>query len=190
MSNMIKATCPGCGQSLKLPDVPGLKDAVVECPICHYRAVGAVYLNGAANVSTQGTGTDENTLLRDDRPTKLVTTSGTPAQLRLKVVATGETFDLREGSNVIGRRAVSGTADIQIGNDAYMSRRHVQIDVVPKAGAFEYSLVEINSKNIVKLNGTAISRGDVIILSPGDTLTLGITDVRLDPVDNERTRLI
>ena len=72
----------------------------------------------------------------------------------------------------------------------YMSRRHVQIDVVKSARGYEHHLVEINSKNIVKLNGKPINRGDVLILKFGDVLTLGTTEVVLEAGDNESTRLV
>lgn len=111
-------------------------------------------------------------------------------QCQLRVMTTGETFDLHEGSNTIGRRANSDTADIQISNDMYMSRKHIIIDVVKQRNTLEYHLVEIGSKNITKLNGTAINRGDILILNPGDVMTLGTTEVRLEVIDNERTRLI
>lgn len=197
---MIKVTCPGCGRRIKLPDMAGLANAGVECPHCHYKATGAVFLNGAGNIPNEGgihngrpypapLGVDEKTRLRDERPTELLTQAAGPSLCALRVVATGEMCNLREGSNVIGRHCSTGTADIQIGNDMYMSRRHAQIDVVPRGCAFEYHLVEINSTNIIKLNGQPITRGDVLILSPGDTLTLGTTEVKLEAVDNERTRM-
>ena len=73
----------------------------------------------------------------------------------------------------------------------YMSRQHVLIDVVKKGFGYEHHLVEINSKNIVKLNGKPINRGDILILKFGDTMTLGMTDIVLESriVDEEATRL-
>ena len=97
---------------------------------------------------------------------------------------------LKPGSNIIGRRAETGTADIKISNDMYMSRRHVRIDVVKKLLGYEHHLVEINSKNIVKLNGKPINRGDILVIRFGDTLTLGKTDIILESRDDDSTRLV
>ncbi|MBR1467065.1 MAG: FHA domain-containing protein [Bacteroidaceae bacterium] len=99
------------------------------------------------------------------------------------------------GSQVLGRLALSGTADLQIGSDnykdEYMSRRHVQIDVVKNPqGGVEHHLVEIGSKNIIQLNGKDILRGDEIILNFGDRLTLGKTDIILEETDDEATQMI
>lgn len=50
--------------------------------------------------------------------------------------------------------------------------------------------MEINSKNIVKLNGKPINRGDILVIRFGDTLTLGKTDIILESRDDDSTRLV
>ena len=74
--------------------------------------------------------------------------------------------------------------------DPYMSRRHVQIDVVRTPQGIEHHLVEIGSKNIIQLNGQDIMRGDEIVLNFGDKLTLGKTDIVLEETNDEATRVI
>jgi pSer/pThr/pTyr-binding forkhead associated (FHA) protein len=112
----------------------------------------------------------------------------------MRVEQTGQICELRIGSQVLGRLANSGSADIQIGSetykDEYMSRRHVQIDVVKTDIGIEHHLVEIGSKNIIQLNGEPIQRGDEIVLSFGDKLTLGKTDLTLEETDEDATRVI
>lgn len=126
----------------------------------------------------------------DEMPTQLIIPPSSTVDVgQIRVTATNEVQWLKPGTNVIGRRAQTGTADIKISTDMYMSRRHVQIDVVKKSGGYEHHLVEINSKNIVKLNGKAINRGDVLVLRFGDVLTLGTTDIVFESNDNESTRL-
>ena len=113
---------------------------------------------------------------------------------QVRVVQTGQICELHMGSQVLGRLAQSGTADIQIGNDnyndKYMSRRHVQIDVVKTARGVEHHLVEIGSKNIIQLNGKDIQRGDEIILNFGDKLTLGKTDLILEETNEDATQVL
>ncbi len=174
--------CPECHQQLSFGEVPGYQNMVVECPKCHFKANVSVYQSGSQARGAQGA---------DEMPTQLVIppkSAGYIGQIRVK--ATGEVQYLKAGQNIIGRRAQTGTADIKISNDMYMSRQHVRIDVVKNNAGYEHHLVEINSTNIVKLNGKPINRGDILILKFGDTMTLGTTDIVLESNDDdEATRL-
>ena len=174
-------TCPECCQQLSFTEVPGYQNMVVECPKCHFKANASVYQSGSQARGAQGS---------DDMPTQLILPPPTAYAIgQIRVASTNEIQFLREGRNVIGRRARTGTADIKISTDMYMSRRHVMIEVVKKGSGYEHRLVEINSKNIVKLNGEPINRGDILILKFGDTMTLGTTDIVLESNDDEATRL-
>lgn len=173
--------CPECHQQLSFNEVPGYQNMVVECPKCHFKANARVYQSGAQARGAQGA---------DDMPTQLVIPPRSAAFIgQIRVKSTGEIQYLKIGQNIIGRRAQTGTADIKISNDMYMSRRHVEIDVMNKGNGYEHRLVEINSKNIVKLNGKPINRGDILILKFGDIMTLGTTDIVLESNDEEATRL-
>lgn len=173
--------CPECHQQLSFNEVPGYQNMVVECPKCHFKANASVYQSGAQARGAHGA---------DDMATQLVMPPKSTSDVgQIRVKSTNEVQWLNPGSNVIGRRAQTGTADIKISTDMYMSRKHVQIDVVKKGMGYEHHLVEINSKNIVKLNGKPINRGDVLILKFGDVLTLGTTDIILESNDDEATKL-
>jgi uncharacterized protein YbaR (Trm112 family) len=173
--------CPECNQQLSFNEVAGYQKMIVECPKCHFKANVNVYQSGKH--ARGGNGADET-------PTQLVIPPKSTCDIgQIRVVDTNEIQWLKEGQNIIGRRAKSGTADIKISTDMYMSRQHVRIDVIPKNGGYEHHLVEINSKNIVKLNGKEINRGDVLILKFGDVLTLGKTDIVLESNDDEATKL-
>lgn len=173
--------CPECRQQLSFNEVPGYQNMVVECPKCHFKANVSVYQNGTQARGAQGA---------DEMPTQLVMPPQSTLDVgQIRVKSTNEIQWLKPGSNVIGRRAQTGTADIKISTDMYMSRRHVQIDVVKTPSGYEHHLVEINSKNIVKLNGKPINRGDILILKFGDVMTLGTTDIVLESNSDEATRL-
>lgn len=109
---------------------------------------------------------------------------------QLRVSTTGQRCPLKMGTNVIGRLAQSGKADIQITHDEYMSRRHLQIDVVQTPYGIEHHLVEINSKNIIVLNDKPIQRGDILKIKFGDKMTLGKTDIYLEETDDEATQIV
>lgn len=176
--------CPECRQQLSFQEVPGYQKMLVECPKCHFKANAGVYLPGRPR---QQAGPQRG---GDETATRLVFAPRTSVDVgQIRVISTNEVQFLREGSSVIGRRATTGTADIQISNDKYMSRRHTQIDVVKTPVGFEHRLVEIGSMNIVKLNGVPINRGDVIKIKFGDVITLGDTDIRLESNRDEATRI-
>ena len=178
----ILITCPECHQQLSFNEVPGYQDMIVECPKCHFKANVSVYQSGSRARGGQGA---------EDMPTRLVHPPATVNVIgQIRVKSTNEIQFLKPGKNIIGRRAKTGTADIKISTDMYMSRQHVLIEVVKRESGFEHRLVEINSKNIVKLNGKPINRGDILILKFGDIMTLGTTDIILEGADNDATRLI
>lgn len=184
----ISVVCPNCRSRLSIQDVPGIQDKMLACPICKYKAKVSLYQMGQAGKGGQGA-SDEATQLPGAFIQQIKTDTG-----QMRVIQTGQICELRLGSQVLGRLAQSGTADLQIGNDhykdEYMSRRHVQVDVVKTTQGVEHHLVEIGSKNIIQLNGKDIQRGDEIILSFGDKLTLGKTDIILEETDEEATRIV
>lgn len=184
----ITVVCPNCHSRLSVNDVPGIQDKLLTCPICKYKAKVSVYQIGQAGQGGQGA-LDDATQLPDFMQQGKKNDVG-----QMKVVQTGQICELQIGTQVLGRLAQSGTADIQIGNDnykdEYMSRRHVQLDVVRTAEGIEHHLVEIGSKNIILLNGKAINRGDQLVLNFGDKLTLGKTDIILEETDEECTKLV
>lgn len=175
--------CPNCKTRLSCPEVPGYQDKIVTCPICQFKAKANVYMSGALGQGGQGSD-DEATQL----PGAIMQQKSDMGQIR--VTTTNQRCPLRMGTNVIGRIAQSGKADIQITHDEYMSRRHLQIDVVKTAYGIEHHLVEINSKNIIILNGAPIQRGDILKLKFGDKLTLGKTNIYLEETDDEATQIV
>lgn len=185
---VLSVVCPNCRSRLSLQDTPGVQDKILACPICKYRAKVSLYQIGQAGQGGQGA-SEEATRLPGSFGQQVKDDIG-----QMRVLQTGQICELRMGSQVLGRLAQSGTADLQIGSDnycdVYMSRRHVQIDVVRTARGIEHHLVEIGSKNIIQLNGKDIMRGDEIILNFGDKLTLGKTDIVLEETNEEATRVI
>lgn len=185
---VISVVCPNCRSRLSIENVPGIQDKILSCPICKFKAKVSVFQIGQAGKGGQGA-SDDDTLLPASLGLQVKTDTG-----QMRVIQTGQICELRLGSQVLGRLAQSVKADLQIGSDnymdEYMSRRHVQIDVVRTAHGIEHHLVEIGSKNIIKLNGKAIQRGDEIVLQFGDKLTLGRTDVILEETNEEATRVL
>lgn len=179
----IYIVCPECRQTLSFNEVPGYQNMVVECPKCHFKANASVYQSGERARGASGSDSSETQLAGGPA-------FAGPAGLgQIRVKDTGESFVLKPGQNIIGRRASTGSADIKISDDIYMSRRHARIDAVAKNGGYEHRLYEINALNIIKLNGKPIKRGDILILKFGDVLTFGQTEIVFEEYDEEATRL-
>lgn len=172
--------CPNCRTRLSFPKIPNYQNKIVECPNCHFKATANVYQSG--NLAKGGQGGDE---IATQLAGNMMQQNFDIGQLR--VTTTNQRCPLKMGTNVIGRIAETGKADIQITQDPYMSRRHMQIDVLKTAHGIEHHLVEINSKNIILLNDVPIQRNEILNLKFGDKLTLGITDIYLEETDNEAT---
>lgn len=172
--------CPNCKTRLSFPEVPNYQEKIVDCPICHFKAKANVYQSGILGQGGLGSNDDATQM-----PYEMIQRNLNMGQIR--VATTNQCYRLKIGANIIGRLAQSGNADIQITNDEYMSRRHLQIDVLVTDYGIEHRLIEINSKNIVVLNDKPIQRGDIIKLKFGDKLTLGRTDIYLEGTDEEAT---
>lgn len=92
-----------------------------------------------------------------------------------------QSFDLKKGKNIIGRRS-SVHADIAIETkDEYMSRRHCMVEVtVNPSGTYDFLLSDLKALNGTFLNGTARKRlkpEDMVMLNDGDTIQIGMTKV-------------
>lgn len=158
---------------------------MLSCPICHYKAKVSLYQAGHAAAKGGGIG---------DPATTVISNYNTDMG-QMRVVQNGQIFELKMGSQVVGRLATSGQADLQIGidknTDPFMSRRNAQIDVVRnERKGILHKLVCMKTTNPVLLNGNKVNEGDVVFLKFGDRLTLGKTDVVLEKTDNEGTRVI
>lgn len=89
----------------------------------------------------------------------------------------GKTYPLEEGQNVVGRKAVTSNATIQIETtDRYMSRQHcvVTVTTLPD-GTKKVVLCNDQNKNATTIDGTPIERGDQIRLTDGNSIMMGKT---------------
>lgn len=169
-------TCPQCGKSARVPK--GNPNKTIRCsnPECGF--IGSMMLYTQKKIKAQMT-TGRTTSTSSE--TVLMTAPQTPATAGtgwLKVVSTGNRFPLKTGSNIVGREHPTGHADIAIPcNDNYMSRHHIKIEGVITSKGTEYRLSDNNSTNKVKLNGSTLPPGDIVILKSGDRIIIGHTQI-------------
>lgn len=91
----------------------------------------------------------------------------------------GQSYPLSFGENIIGRKATTSQATIQIAtDDRYMSRQHLMIQVI-KISSEKVRVVVSNyhNKNASYVNGQLLNEGDQLILSDGSVIKMGNTSV-------------
>ena len=89
----------------------------------------------------------------------------------------GIEYPLPIGRNVVGRKASSSSADIQIETeDKFMSREHMIINVrrLPDGG-IKVDVSNHKNKNSTRINDLLLQSGDAIVLHDGDKLQAGST---------------
>ena len=91
----------------------------------------------------------------------------------------GVSYSLKEGQNIIGRKASTSAATIQIETaDRYMSRQHCCIIVTTLPdGKKKAVLSNYQNKNQTTIDGQSIETGDAIRLTDGNSITMGHTTV-------------
>ena len=89
--------------------------------------------------------------------------------------ATGSTYQLSEGVNVIGRQVQDGFSI----DDQYISRRHAMIRV----NGGDLSIYDVGSTGGTKLNGTEIGGA---VVNHDAVIKIGQTELKLISVDNPR----
>lgn len=167
---MISLHCPYCRTKLKIDETkipPGTRS--FNCPQCKKEISMSIL--------------DEK--LKNEAETVIV--SKKPKALGVLTVIVrpdepSQVFDLKEGINKIGRKAVSSDADIQIPtDDKTMSRSHISIDVQKdEKGGYKHLLSDNNSKNQTLYNSNYIAQGEVVVLRNNDEILIGRTFLRFN----------
>lgn len=99
---------------------------------------------------------------------------------RMLFIAERKTFDLRLGTNVIGRTDNGQPSDIMIGHDSTISRRSVAITVEAVGSDYKYWFEILNAKNPVTVGGKRHAVGESFAIEPGTGFVLGKTRFALE----------
>lgn len=96
---------------------------------------------------------------------------------KASLVFGGVSYPLEEGQNIVGRKATTSTANVQIETaDRYMSRQHCSITVTTLPdGKKKAVLSNYQNKNQTTIDGQSIETGDAIRLTDGNSITMGHT---------------
>ena len=100
-----------------------------------------------------------------------------PSSARL--IVGNRSYPLSPGRNIVGRSGETSEATVPIASeDRYMSRQHCCIDVKMRSnGLILAVLSNYHNKNVIKVNGHLIKKGDSVQLSDGNTIMMGHTTV-------------
>lgn len=98
---------------------------------------------------------------------------------KASLVFGGVSYPLEEGQNIVGRKATTSTANVQIETaDRYMSRQHCSITVTTLPdGTKKAVLSNYQNKNQTNIDGQSIESGDAIRLTDGNSITMGHTTI-------------
>lgn len=116
----------------------------------------------------------------EEEPTEIVASEPKPEPVAAgEIVANGVRYALRPGRNVIGRKAQSSKADIQIPCDTnVMSREHIVIEAkrVPGKGLTHTLSLYKEVKNATSVGSKRLAFGESVELNHGDIIHLPGTD--------------
>lgn len=182
----VKIKCPHCGVVLTIKYIPNLEQKSIPCPVCKknspytsYRKIEPQSANPKDNGETLVNG--DKTQLNDDETEvgKGVSKKKSGIGL-LRLPGLGISYNLHPGVNIIGRKAQTSNATVQIEtSDRTMSRMHICIEVCQlKSGDYVHYLSNKDNKNDTYVSGQLVYKGDRIVLNGDESIKMGNTIVR------------
>ena len=202
MSNdILKIKCPHCGAVLAVKNIPNIETKVVPCPICKQKSP---FLNFKVLPQNNQPQVDPGTDLpegmggqpRGNNPelTDYDQNGNVPSKTPLfsvKVAGSPKGFLLREGRNVIGRKAQASQATIQIDTHGQkrMSREHIVINVTasPLMGYVHTVSLYKQQVNATMVNNQQLMFGDEVVLKSNDLIQLPDATLRIVSPDEDET---
>lgn len=183
--------CPSCGVLLDVRNSQNEAVKMITCPQCKAQLRVMFSQNNRETQYVGGGNGETQYVNRDNGETRYVGPTSsvhsdetilagnqsllTPGYL----TCGGQKYPLEFGNNVVGRKATSSQATVQIATeDRYMSRQHLTIQVI-KVSSDKTRVVAANyhNKNASYVNGQLLEEGDQLILSEGSIIKMGNTTV-------------
>ena len=157
--------CPDCQAKIRFQ----LKQdgtAYMSCPQCNAQL--SVGIKGGVVISIEKKKTKPLT-------TEAKMSSGKLVRLGELLNIDKKSYNLRIGTNSIGRYDEALHSDIEVKNDSTMSRRSVVIEVVQKENGYLFKLKVLRAANPIMHNDKPLIEGEAIYLNYGDRIKLGKT---------------
>lgn len=177
--------CPNCGVVLDVRNSKNETVKIFTCPQCK-ATLKVQFCQGkpleahtfiASRINTNGE-TQLGVPNKDSSETRLVSDSSAILKNAL-LKADAREYPLIIGMNIIGRKAASSSATVQIEtSDRYMSRQHARIVVARMDdGRLKSVISNDRNRNMTTIDGQKLLQGDRIVLSDGDKIVMGKTTV-------------
>lgn len=203
MEEKIQIKCPFDGALLSVTYKPGIETKTLTCPICKHKYPFTQFkrVTPGPQTSAEDPGTDypgsheEEHTSYGHHPGKEETEVGTANYTlgKVKIPATGVSYQLRPGRNVIGRKGAKSTADFQIdtADKRSMSREHLVIEAkkVPGHGYMHYVSLFKEKVNKTYVGNEPLLFGDCLVLNHGDELRLPDATLKFEIPDEEGTEI-
>ncbi len=183
--NAVFVKCPnqGCGHVLQFKAMPNYREAIIECPFCHYKSKVKNFLDFTPktpapmpplNGNQQGGG--DTQIVSGNQVTNQTTAQTTTQKTNqltrvfIKCLTSGEERPLKYGENKVGRACAQPKADILFKDpEKYLSRDHATFKVVDRAGIIEIHLSDNGSANGTFVKNQRL-KPRMILKVPADTI--------------------
>lgn len=189
--NVIHIKCPFDGAVLAVKYFPGIEQKNVTCPICKNKYPFTQFRQVSPNAESYSGGGYNPNGVDPKTETELPECNYTLG--KIVIPGSNESYQLKPGRNVIGRKASKSVADFQIntGSGRMTSREHIIIEVknVPGKGFVHYLSLFKERVNPTRVSGQPLLYGDCIILSHGDVISLPDVDVKFVIPDDDETEI-
>lgn len=188
MEEIIQIKCSFCGAILSVRNQAAIETKNVTCPVCKNKSPFTSYkrVTSASNADTGGSPQAER-----ESDTELPQINFILG--RLSVSESGDTYQLKIGKNIIGRKSKNSQSDFQIdtGDNRTMSRSHIVIEVKKVDGrGFTHSIALFKENvNATFIRNEQLLPGDTAILNDGDIIKLPGATLRFEIPDEEATQI-
>jgi hypothetical protein len=193
MESIIKIKCPFDGAVLSVKNQPGIEGKSVTCPVCKNTYPFTQFRRITSNVSSNDPDTEYPKV--GESPTfDEKTEISNPANYtlgKIAVIGSGQSYQLKPGRNIIGRKGQKSEANFQIdtAEKHFMSREHIVIEVkkLPIKGYVHYVSLYKEKVNKTFIGNEPLLYGDCLVLHHGDLIKLPDATLRFEIPDEDET---
>lgn len=172
--------CPKCGVVLEVRNSKNEAVKIIKCPQCR------VSLKVKFQQETEETLDAVTHIAGRNNTYNTVLGCGTPRGARAYIVCGQKEYELREGSQIVGRKAIPSTADIQLDvDDRYISRHNAVVTVKNTEDRMTVTIKNYKNLNPIYVGKVELNEGDEVMLSDGTEFLMGTTKMTLKIVNNE-----
>ena len=166
--------CPACGVVLEVKNTQGEEVKNIKCLQCGKSL--RVWFQKQKDEEPL----DAPTYIAGKNNSETQIASGKTTDGKAFILCEGKCYELHEGCNIVGRKASTSKADVQLEvADHYMSRQNVEMRVYKTGGTVTVTIACYKNLNPVFLGKEELKKGNELVLSDGDEFTMGKTQMTI-----------